>query len=165
VAAKVLKNLGVELGDARLQVERLVPVQPEAVAREEPRHTTQTEKVLEYAAEEARNLRHNWVGTEHIILGLLHEQEGPAAQALANLGLSPERIRSEVLVLLGHHVDVLGAMRRSPEMKDRAMFKFVGGKNAKDICSFLGPDAVDRVIANLKEDARAFGIPEKGSDE
>ena len=55
--------------------------------------------------EEARNLNHNYVGTEHILLGLLREQEGVAAQVLMNLGLKLEDVREEVLNLLGHGMD------------------------------------------------------------
>ncbi len=55
--------------------------------------------------EEARNLNHNYVGTEHILLGLLREQEGVAAQVLMNLGLKLEEVREEVLNLLGHGME------------------------------------------------------------
>ncbi len=65
-------------------------------------------KVIEYAMEEARNLNHNYVGTEHILLGLLREQEGVAAQVLMNLGLKLEDVREEVLSLLGHGMESEG---------------------------------------------------------
>jgi ATP-dependent Clp protease ATP-binding subunit ClpC len=61
--------------------------------------------VIEYSIEEARNLNHNYVGTEHLLLGLLREQEGVAAQVLMNLGLKLEDVREEVLNLLGHNMD------------------------------------------------------------
>src|SRR5437763_13249429 len=66
--------------------------------------TPRAKKVIEYSMEEARNLNHNYVGTEHILLGLLREQEGVAAQVLMNLGLKLEDVREEVLNLLGHNV-------------------------------------------------------------
>src|SRR6202165_1376806 len=62
-------------------------------------------RVIEYSIEEARNLNHNYVGTEHLLLGLLREQEGVAAQVLMNLGLKLEDVREEVLNLLGHNMD------------------------------------------------------------
>src|SRR5262249_8564263 len=62
-------------------------------------------KVIEYSIEEARNLNHNYVGTEHLLLGLLREQEGVAAQVLMNLGLRLEDVREEVLNLLGHNME------------------------------------------------------------
>ena len=58
-------------------------------------------KVIEYAIDEARSLNHNYVGTEHLLLGLLREQDGVAAQVLMNLGLKLEEVREEVLNLLG----------------------------------------------------------------
>src|ERR1700754_4999972 len=68
-------------------------------------HTPRAKKVIEYSIEEARNLNHNYVGTEHLLLGLLREQEGVAAQVLMNLGLKLEDVREEVLNLLGHNMD------------------------------------------------------------
>src|SRR5262245_53572358 len=65
--------------------------------------TPRAKKVIEYSIEEARNLNHNYVGTEHLLLGLLREQEGVAAQVLMNLGLRLEDVREEVLNLLGHN--------------------------------------------------------------
>ena len=67
--------------------------------------TPRAKKVIEYAIEEARNLNHNYVGTEHLLLGLLREQEGVAAQVLMNLGLKLEDVREEVLNLLGHNME------------------------------------------------------------
>ena len=67
--------------------------------------TPRAKKVIEYAMEEARNLNHNYVGTEHLLLGLLREQEGVAAQVLMNLGLKLEDVREEVLNLLGHGME------------------------------------------------------------
>src|SRR5690242_20763557 len=63
--------------------------------------TPRAKKVIEYAIEEARNLNHNYVGTEHLLLGLLREHDGVAAQVLMNLGLKLEEVREEVLNLLG----------------------------------------------------------------
>ena len=66
-------------------------------------HTPRAKKVIEYSIEEARTLNHNYVGTEHLLLGLLREQEGVAAQVLMNLGLKLDDVREEVLNLLGHN--------------------------------------------------------------
>ncbi len=105
VAANVLKNLDVDLRKIRLEVERIV--QPGAggdqVVMGRLPHTPRAKKVIEYSIEEARNLNHNYVGTEHLLLGLLREQEGVAAQVLMNLGLKLEDVREEVLNLLGHN--------------------------------------------------------------
>ncbi|MBI1899545.1 MAG: ATP-dependent Clp protease ATP-binding subunit [Planctomycetia bacterium] len=105
VAANVLKNLDVDLRKIRLEVEKLVQSGPDMVTMGKLPHTPRAKKVIEYSMEEARNLNHNYVGTEHILLGLLREQEGVAAQVLMNLGLRLEEVREEVLNLLGHGME------------------------------------------------------------
>src|SRR5437899_1613986 len=107
VAANVLKNLDIDLRKIRLEVEKIVQHGPggEQVVMGRLPHTPRAKKVIEYLIEEARNLNHNYVGTEHLLLGLLREQEGVAAQVLMNLGLKLEDVREEVLNLLGHNMD------------------------------------------------------------
>ncbi|MCU0688298.1 MAG: ATP-dependent Clp protease ATP-binding subunit [Phycisphaerales bacterium] len=101
VGANVLKNLDVDLRKVRLEVEKLVKAGPEMVTMGRLPQTPRAKKVIEYAIEEARNLNHNYVGTEHLLLGLLREHDGVAAQVLMNLGLRLEQVREEVLNLLG----------------------------------------------------------------
>jgi ATP-dependent Clp protease ATP-binding subunit ClpC len=105
VAANVLKNLDIDLRKIRLEVEKLVQSGPEMVTMGKLPQTPRAKKVLEYSMEEARSLNHNYVGTEHILLGLLREQEGVAAQVLMNLGMKLEDVREEVLNLLGHGLE------------------------------------------------------------
>jgi ATP-dependent Clp protease ATP-binding subunit ClpC len=105
VAANVLKNLDVDIKKLRLEVEKLVKSGPDMVTMGKLPQTPRAKKVIEYAIEEARSLNHNYVGTEHILLGLLRETEGVAAQVLMNLGLKLENVRQEVLNLLGAGVD------------------------------------------------------------
>src|SRR5438132_981672 len=113
VAANVLKNLDVDLRKIRLEVEKLVQSGPDMVTMGKLPHTPRAKKVIEYAMEEARNLNHNYVGTEHVLLGLLREQEGVAAQVLMNLGLKLEDVREEVLNLLGHGMETSEAGERA----------------------------------------------------
>jgi ATP-dependent Clp protease ATP-binding subunit ClpC len=101
VGANVLKNLDVDIKKLRLEVEKLVKSGPDMVTMGKLPHTPRAKKVIEYAIEEARSLNHNYIGTEHILLGLLRETEGVAAQVLMNLGLKLEEVRQEVLNLLG----------------------------------------------------------------
>jgi len=101
VGANVLKNLDVDLRKVRLEVEKLVKAGPEMVTMGKLPQTPRAKKVIEYAIEEARSLNHNYVGTEHLLLGLLREQDGVAAQVLRNLGLKLDEVREEVLNLLG----------------------------------------------------------------
>src|SRR5713226_8888099 len=105
VAANVLKNLDIDLRKIRLEVEKIVQSGPDMVTMGKLPQTPRAKKVIEYSIEEARNLNHNYVGTEHLLLGLLREQEGVAAQVLMNLGLKLEDVREEVLNLLGHNMD------------------------------------------------------------
>jgi ATP-dependent Clp protease ATP-binding subunit ClpC len=106
VAANVLKNLEIDLRRVRLEVEKTVQTgqATEMVTMGKLPQTPRAKKVIEYSIEEARNLNHNYVGTEHLLLGLLREQEGVAAQVLLNLGLKLEDVREEVLNLLGHNM-------------------------------------------------------------
>ncbi|MDA1008510.1 MAG: ATP-dependent Clp protease ATP-binding subunit [Planctomycetota bacterium] len=105
VGANVLKNLGIDLRKVRMEVEKLVKSGPEMVTMGKLPQTPRAKKVTEYAMEEARNLNHNYVGTEHLLLGLLREHDGVAAQVLQNLGLKLEEVREEVLNLLGAGID------------------------------------------------------------
>jgi hypothetical protein len=104
VAANVLKNLDIDLRKIRLEVEKIVRPGPDMVTMGKLPQTPRARKVIEYAIEEARNLHHNYVGTEHLLLGLLREEEGVASQVLMNLGLKLANVRKEVLQLLGHEV-------------------------------------------------------------
>ena len=105
VGANVLKNLDVDLRKVRLEIEKLVKSGPDMVTMGKLPQTPRAKKVIEYAIEEARALNHNYVGTEHLLLGLLRESEGVAAQVLMNLGLKLEKVREEVLNLLGAGLD------------------------------------------------------------
>jgi ATP-dependent Clp protease ATP-binding subunit ClpA len=116
VAANVLKNLDIDLRKIRLEVEKIVQHGPggEQVVMGRLPHTPRAQKVLDYSVEEARNLNHNYVGTEHLLLGLLCEQEGVAAQVLMNLGLNLEAVHKEVVNLLGP-----STLPRAPFAQDR----------------------------------------------
>src|ERR1700745_1823361 len=104
VAANVLRNLDVDLRKIRNEVEKIVQAGPEMVTMGKLPQTPRAKKVIEYAIEEGCTLNHNYVGTEHLLLGLLREQEGVAAQVLMNLNLKLEEVREEVLNLLGHNM-------------------------------------------------------------
>jgi ATP-dependent Clp protease ATP-binding subunit ClpC len=101
VAANCLKNMGTDLKKIRIEVEKIVKSGPQMVTMGKLPQTPRAKKVIEFAIEEARMLGHNYVGTEHLLLGLLREQDGVAAQVLMNLGLRLDEVREEVLKLLG----------------------------------------------------------------
>jgi four helix bundle protein len=101
VGATAMKNLGVDIKKLRLEVEKLVKSGPDMVTMGKLPQTPRAKRAIEYAIEEALALNHNYVGTEHILLGLLRERDGVAAQVLMNLGLTLDGVRNEVLKLLG----------------------------------------------------------------
>ncbi len=101
VAAAVLQNLGLSLDTIRLEVEKLVQFGPSTVVSGDIPFTPKAKKVIELAMDEARRLGHNYIGTEHLLLGLIKEGEGVASHVLMNVGLDLNKVRSEVIKLLG----------------------------------------------------------------
>ena len=100
VAAKVLKSMGINLKDARIEVEKIIGRGSGFVAVEIP-FTPRAKRVLELSLEEARQLGHNYIGTEHLLLGLIREGEGVAARVLENLGVDLTKVRTQVIRMLG----------------------------------------------------------------
>src|SRR6058998_75209 len=159
VGANVLRNLDVDLRKVRLEVEKLVKAGPEMVTMGKLPQTPRAKKVIEYAIEEARNLNHNYVGTEHLLLGLLREHDGVAAQVLMNLGLKLEEVREEVLNLLG-----AGVENEEPNAPEKA-----GGQKAKsktpaldsfgrDLTELAREGQLDPVIGRKNEIERVIQI-------
>ncbi|CDR32876.1 ATP-dependent Clp protease ATP-binding subunit [Criblamydia sequanensis] len=97
VAVNVLRNLNIDFETVRSEVEKLVGYGPEIQVYGDPALTGKVKKVFEYANEEAANLNHNYVGTEHLLLGLLRQTDGVAAQVLENLNVNLKEVRKEVL--------------------------------------------------------------------
>jgi ATP-dependent Clp protease ATP-binding subunit ClpC len=102
VAANVLKNLGVDAQRVRQEVEKRIADGRGEVTKGILPQTPRAKKAIEYAMEESRNLNHNYLGTEHLLLGLLRAREGVAAQVLMNCGLKLDQVRDEVLNIVGH---------------------------------------------------------------
>ena len=168
VAANVLKNLDVDLRKIRLEVEKLVQSGPDMVTMGKLPQTPRAKKVIEYSMEEARNLNHNYVGTEHVLLGLLREQEGVAAQVLMNLGLKLEEVREEVLNLLGHGLETGEVVERGGGERGSGP-KSGGGKSGKsktpaldsfgrDLTELAEQKKLDPVIGREREIERAIQI-------
>jgi len=168
VGANVLKHLEIDLRKVRLEVEKLVKSGPEMVTMGKLPQTPRAKKVIEYAIEEARSLNHNYVGTEHLLLGLLREQDGVAAQVLMNLGLKLEDVREEVLNLLGAGVgqieeldeegmepqaDSPGPSPRRGKSKTPALDSF-----GRDLTELAKKDELDPVIGRHKEIERLIQI-------
>ncbi len=100
VAAKALKSMGVNLKDARAEVEKIIGRGSGFVAVEIP-FTPRAKRVLELSWDEARQLGHNYIGTEHLLLGLIREGEGVAARVLENLSVDLNKVRTNVVKMLG----------------------------------------------------------------
>ena len=163
VGATVLKNLDVDIKKLRLEIEKLVKSGPDMVTMGKLPQTPRAKKVVEYAIEEARALNHNYVGTEHILLGLLRESEGIAAQVLMNLGLKLEEVRQEVLNLLGAGVDDTptnlgmkmgsGSTRSKTKSKTPALDSF-----GRDLTQLAIEGELDPVIGRAREIERLIQI-------
>jgi len=162
VAANVLKNLEVDLRKIRLEVEKIVQTGPDMVTMGKLPQTPRAKKVIEYAMEEARNLNHNYVGTEHLLLGLLREQEGVAAQVLMNLGMKLEDVREEVLNLLGHGLEgsetgerggAAGGAKSAKSSKTPALDSF-----GRDLTELARQGKLDPVIGRETEIERVIQI-------
>jgi len=160
VGANVLKNLDVDLRKVRLEVEKLVKRGPDMVTMGKLPQTPRAKKVIEYAIEEARSLNHNYVGTEHLLLGLLREQEGVAAQVLMNLGLRLEDVREEVLNLLGAGIEgeetpTAGPMGEAKKGKSKtpALDSF-----GRDLTEMAREGKLDPVIGRQREIDRVIQI-------
>jgi ATP-dependent Clp protease ATP-binding subunit ClpC len=108
VGANVLKNLDIDLRKVRTEIEKLVKAGPPTVTMGKLPQTPRAKHVIEHAILEARGLNHNYVGTEHLLLGLLREIDGVAAQVLMNLGVKLEEVREEILNLLGGEIKMQG---------------------------------------------------------
>ena len=100
VAAKVLTNLGVQLSDVRRAVEFIIG-RGDRIVEGEIGLTPRAKKVIELAVDEAKLLKHQYIGTEHILLGLVREGGGIAAGVLESMGVKLEQVRAETLKVLG----------------------------------------------------------------
>lgn len=165
VGATVLKNLDVDIKKLRLEIEKLVKSGPDMVTMGKLPQTPRAKKVIEYAIEEARSLNHNYVGTEHILLGLLRETEGIAAQVLMNLGLKLEDVRQEVLNLLGAGVDEGPAMGLQMKMDPAAAARAKSKSKTpaldsfgRDLTELAANNELDPVIGRKNEIERLIQI-------
>ncbi len=156
--ANVLKNLEVDLRKVRLEVEKLVKSGPETVTAGKLPQSPRAKKVIEYAIEEARNLNHNYTGTEHLLLGLLREQDGVGAQVLMNLNLVLEDVREETLNLLGVGDESEGVRSgvgglRKGKSKTPALDSF-----GRDLTGIARQGALDPVIGRARELDRVITV-------
>lgn len=144
VAAAVLQNLGLSLDTIRLEVEKLVQFGPSTIVSGDIPFTPKAKKVIELAMDEARRLGHNYIGTEHLLLGLIKEGEGVASHVLMNLGLNLNKVRSEVIKLLG------ASTPQSPTASGGGG----GGSGAKQRTKTPALDSFGRDLSRLARDGK-----------
>ncbi len=153
VAAKVLKSLGVNLKDSRIEVEKIIGRGSGFVAVEIP-FTPRAKRVLELSLEEARQLGHNYIGTEHLLLGLIREGEGVAARVLENLNIDLTKVRTQVIRMLGETAEVgSGANQSKSNLKTATLDEF--GTNLTKLAS---ESKLDPVVGRYEEIDRVVQI-------
>ncbi|MBR4975989.1 MAG: AAA family ATPase, partial [Thermoguttaceae bacterium] len=133
VAANILKKMGVDLRTMRLEVEKLVRSGPDLVTMGRLPQTPRAKKAVEYAIEESRRLKHTSVGTEHLLLGLLKEHDGVAAQVMMNLGLKLDDVCEEILTTLGQASE-------SGDLDDRGGFSGASSDEASSSSGSTGSE-------------------------
>jgi ATP-dependent Clp protease ATP-binding subunit ClpC len=164
VAAAVLMNLNVDLEQIHERIEESVKKGKATIALGELPYTSRAKKVLEYAMAEARELNHSYVGTEHLLLGLLREEKGIAAQVLNSLGLTLDEARGETLKLLGSDVNPTqpptggssspgAASKGEKKSKTPALDHF-----CRDLTELARNDELDPTIGRAEEIERVMEI-------
>ena len=152
VAAKVLKSMGVNLKDARVEVEKIIGRGSGFVAVEIP-FTPRAKRVLELSLEEARQLGHNYIGTEHLLLGLIREGEGVAARVLENLGVDLAKVRTQVIRMLGETAEVSAGGGSKGSTKTPTLDEF--GSNLTQLAA---DGKLDPVVGRQNEIERVIQI-------
>jgi ATP-dependent Clp protease ATP-binding subunit ClpC len=152
IAAKVLKKMGLDFEQIRLAVEKLVSATGGTVMIGEIPFTPRAKTVLELAVEEARLLGHNYVGTEHLLLGLIREGEGVAARVLLDLGADRKKVREEVLKLLGSDGGK-GSSSSKSKSETPALDQF-----GRDLTKMAADGKMDPVIGRDREIERIIQI-------
>nr|YP_009298054.1 Clp protease ATP binding subunit [Plocamium cartilagineum]AOM67992.1 Clp protease ATP binding subunit [Plocamium cartilagineum] len=154
IAAQVLKSMNVNLKDARIEVEKIIGRGSGFVAVEIP-FTPRAKRVLELSLEEARQLGHNYIGTEHLLMGLVREGEGVAARVLENLAVHVSSIRTEVIQMLGDNAEANtnGSSNMQTRSKTPTLEEF--GSNLTELAI---EGVLDPVVGRQKEIERVIQI-------
>jgi len=155
VAAAVLQKMGLGFEAIRLEVEKLVQPGPSTQMQGDVPFTPRSKKALELSAEEARSLGHNYIGTEHLLLGLIREGEGVASRVLVNLGLDLNRVRSEIMELLGSATPGFGGSQQQAGTKSKTPALDAFGR---DLTALAREGKLDPVIDRKNEIERVIQI-------
>nr|QCI03962.1 Clp protease ATP binding subunit [Antithamnionella ternifolia] len=154
IAAQVLKSMNVNLKDARIEVEKIIGRGSGFVAVEIP-FTPRAKRVLELSLEEARQLGHNYIGTEHLLMGLVREGEGVAARVLENLAVNISSIRTEVIQMLGDNAEANTAGTNNLQSRSKTPTLEEFGSNLTELAI---ENVLDPVVGRQKEIERVIQI-------
>ena len=154
IAAQVLKSMNVNLKDARIEVEKIIGRGSGFVAVEIP-FTPRAKRVLELSLEEARQLGHNYIGTEHLLMGLVREGEGVAARVLENLAVNVSSIRAEVIQMLGDNAEVNTNGNSNTQARSKTPTLEEFGSNLTELAI---EGVLDPVVGRQKEIERVIQI-------
>ncbi|HRY30456.1 MAG TPA: Clp protease N-terminal domain-containing protein, partial [Elusimicrobiota bacterium] len=157
VAAQVLANLGVDLRRVRSEIEKIVGTGDNVMLLGEIPFTPRAKKVLELAVEEAQNMGHNYVGTEHLLLGLIREEEGVAARVLENIGVRLDVVREEVISLLGEGHVAQPQQQHAPASKSKSKTPTLD-EFGRDLTQLAREAKLDPVIGRENEIERVIQI-------
>jgi ATP-dependent Clp protease ATP-binding subunit ClpC len=159
VAVNVLQRMGLDLEKVRMEVEKVVGSHPETNMIGTIPYTPRVKKVLALAAKEAKALNHSYVGTEHILLGLLREGDGVAAQVLKSLEVDPARTRSEILKELDPNFTPPESEAESPQEGDKKEVKTPALRAfGRDLTDLAKKGELDPVIGRKNEIERVIQI-------
>nr|YP_010197057.1 Clp protease ATP binding subunit [Crassiphycus corneus]YP_010197261.1 Clp protease ATP binding subunit [Crassiphycus crassissimus]YP_010199271.1 Clp protease ATP binding subunit [Crassiphycus usneoides]UAD84861.1 Clp protease ATP binding subunit [Crassiphycus corneus]UAD85065.1 Clp protease ATP binding subunit [Crassiphycus crassissimus]UAD85268.1 Clp protease ATP binding subunit [Crassiphycus crassissimus]UAD88720.1 Clp protease ATP binding subunit [Crassiphycus usneoides] len=154
IAAQVLKSMNVNLKDARIEVEKIIGRGSGFVAVEIP-FTPRAKRVLELSLEEARQLGHNYIGTEHLLMGLVREGEGVAARVLENLAVNVASIRTEVIQMLGDNTEASTNGNNNTQTRSKTPTLEEFGSNLTELAI---EGILDPVVGRQKEIERVIQI-------
>ena len=154
IAAQVLKSMNVNLKDARIEVEKIIGRGSGFVAVEIP-FTPRAKRVLELSLEEARQLGHNYIGTEHLLMGLVREGEGVAARVLENLAVNVSSIRTEVIQMLGDNAEANSNGNSNSQTRSKTPTLEEFGSNLTELAI---ENVLDPVVGRQKEIERVIQI-------
>ena len=153
IAAKVLGNLGAELNKVRSAVEFIIG-RGERMVVGDINLTPRAKRVIELAVEEARRLGHNYIGTEHLLLGLVREGEGIAAGVLESLGVNLDKVRAQVVQVVSHGSMETGRQRPGKKTSKTPLMDQMG----VDLTAAARHDQLDPVIGRAEEIERVIQI-------
>ncbi len=158
VAAAILTNLNVDLEELRGRTEeRVEPGKSDMTADEVP-YTTRAKKVLEFSVAEARSLKHSYVGTEHLLLGLLREEKGVAAQVLEEAGVSIDLARQETIRLLGGELSSMEGGTQSSKPSEKKSKTPALDHFCRDLTDLAREGELDPTIGREKEIERVIEV-------